>query len=99
MRLLLLTALALTGACTDFPEFDGSQAPGVATAPWPKLLPLDGVLRAEAPPRTQPEMAGELDARAEALRRRAAALQGDVVEGTARARMDGGVRFPEVPDA
>ncbi|WP_343502642.1 hypothetical protein [Alloyangia pacifica] len=100
MRLVLLTFLALTGACTDFPEFDGSQSPGVAGAPWPRLVPLSGLLEGQPPARTQPEMAADLDTRAEALRRRAAALQqGDVVDEGTRRRMDGGVTFPEVPGA
>lgn len=99
MRLVLLTFLALTAGCTNFPEFDGAQSPGVATAPWPRMVPLDGLVRAETPVRTQPEMAEDLDGRAEALRRRAETLQGSVVDSTARDRMDGGVAFPEIPDA
>ncbi|WP_353472742.1 hypothetical protein PVT71_01565 [Salipiger sp. H15] len=103
MRLLSLVPVlglcALAAACSDFPEFDGSQSPGVASAPWPKLVPLAGLMQAQPAPRAAPEMATDLDARAEALRRRAAALQGDVVDETARGRMDGGVVFPEVPGA
>ncbi|MCT4370403.1 hypothetical protein CLG85_008745 [Yangia mangrovi] len=76
MRLVLLTLLALTGACTDFPEFDGSQSPGVAGAPWPRLVPLSGLLEGQPPARTQPEMAEDLDYPREALRRRASAAAG-----------------------
>ncbi|WP_226621044.1 hypothetical protein [Alloyangia pacifica] len=100
MRLVLLPLLALLGACTDFPEFDGSQSPGVANAPWPELVPLSGLLASQPPTRAEPEMAENLDARAEALRRRAEALQqGEVVDSGTRSRMDGGVSFPEIPDA
>ncbi|WP_193789507.1 hypothetical protein [Salipiger sp. CCB-MM3] len=83
---------ALLVACTNFPEFDGAQSPGVATAPFPDLVPLSGLLAAPAPIRAEPEVTETVSARAEALRRRASSLQGDVVQSSARTRMDQGVR-------
>ncbi|GGB24917.1 hypothetical protein [Allosediminivita pacifica] len=77
-------------ACTQFPELDATATPGVSEAPYPELLPLSGLLDAP-PPRATPEVAEGVDARTEALRRRADALRGEVIDPDARSRLDAGV--------
>lgn len=67
-------ALALLSGCAQFPELDETQTPGVATAPYPALLPLDTLL--EGPrPTASPAMIAGVQGRAEALRARAGGVQ------------------------
>ncbi len=74
-----LLPLLLMAACTQFPELDATETPGVAEAPYPALVPLVGLLEDKAPPRATPEVIDEVEARAGGLEARAEALQG--VEG------------------
>lgn len=70
----LALVVALAG-CTQFPDLDETETPGVADAPYPRLVPLDSLL--EAPePLAQPEMLEDLDARVADLQGRAGQLQG-----------------------
>ena len=85
---LLMTGLAT--ACTQFPELDATATPGVADAPYPDLLPIDQLLRGSAA-RATPEVRAGVEARAAALRGRAEALQGPVIDAATRRRMAGGV--------
>ncbi|BBU55271.1 hypothetical protein KU6B_15360 [Mameliella alba] len=64
---------ALTG-CTQFPELDARQTPGVADAPYPDLLPLDALLNG-AVPRATPGEAAVVEGRVAALKARASRLQ------------------------
>lgn len=64
---------ALTG-CTQFPELDATQTPGVAEAPYPDLLPLDALLNG-AVPRATPGEAAAVEGRVAALKARASRLQ------------------------
>lgn len=43
MRLSLLFVVTLT-ACTSFPELDRAESPGVSSAPFPGLLPMERLL-------------------------------------------------------
>ncbi|MBP0483395.1 hypothetical protein [Sagittula salina] len=72
----LIVALAGLSACTQFPELDETATPGVAQAPYPRIVPLDGLLSAPAPVRATPEVIDEVTARASGLEARAEALQG-----------------------
>lgn len=77
MKALWTLAVAgLVGACTQFPDLDASETPGVAEAPYPALVPLETLTTAAAPPRAQPEMIEDVTARAAALDARAERLQG-----------------------
>lgn len=91
--LLLIMTLALPG-CASFPELDAARSPGVASQPFPALLPLDGLIAAP-PPRATPELREGIEDRAEGLRARAARLQGTVVAEGDRARMDAGVALDD----
>lgn len=72
----LLTVLVIgLSACTQFPELDAAQTPGIGQAPYPKLISLDGLLVGPEPRATvdvitnvQGRVAG-LQARAARLRR------------------------------
>lgn len=71
----LIALLGGLSACTQFPELDAAQTPGVSTAPYPKLLPLDDLIggvmpevSAETITRVEGRV-GALQARADRLRR------------------------------
>ncbi|MCC1494440.1 hypothetical protein [Cognatishimia sp. F0-27] len=72
-----LIAGALSG-CTQFPELDARQTPGVATAPYPALVPLDGLLDAPAPV-ADVAMVAQIENRVSGLRGRASRLANTAV--------------------
>ncbi|MDJ0820777.1 MAG: hypothetical protein QNJ09_03065 [Paracoccaceae bacterium] len=80
-------------ACTQFPELDATQTPGVAQAPYPRLLPLDGLLVGPVATATPAVVAG-IEGRVAALRARADRLRGPVVPARIKARMRRGVTGP-----
>ncbi|MEO1107893.1 MAG: hypothetical protein AAFX90_08235 [Pseudomonadota bacterium] len=72
---LLILSLALAG-CADIPELDGSESRLVQKAAYPRLIPLQDTLGAPVDPVNEaPEVEDDLNARAEALRKKADALQ------------------------
>lgn len=79
------------GACTQFPELDAVQTPGVATAAYPDLLPIEDLLNGPVPEADAAAIAS-VQGRVSALRARAARLQrvqgdpGDVDGRMARLR-------------
>ena len=79
MRFSAVLMLALA-ACADWPEAGG---PPLArdTRPWPTLMPLDQVM--VTAPRAEDAEIGRLQARAAALRARAALLRRDASTGAA----------------
>ncbi|WP_335946556.1 MULTISPECIES: hypothetical protein [Salipiger] len=91
MRLspLLLLPFALLG-CATFPELDAARTPGVASQPFPALLPIEDLIGAPVP-RATPELRAGIEDRVAGLRSRAARLQGPVVSDSDKVRMDGGV--------
>lgn len=91
MRLILALTLAALAGCTSFPELDAAQTPGIETAAYPRLLPLDTLLTEEGDPRATPEATDDLAARVAQLRARADRLRGPVVDGGTRSRMARGV--------
>ena len=94
MRIAALFSLtaALMAGCSTFPEVNASVASTQADAPYPELVPI-GTLKARmTDTNLTPEMAPNLESRADRLRRRAAALQRrNVVDDETRARMKEGV--------
>lgn len=75
---MLLCCLPALGAglpgCTQFPELDAVQTPGVANAAYPRLLPLEALLNGPAPRASEAAIA-TVEGRVGALRARAARLQ------------------------
>jgi len=72
---LLILFLACTG-CADIPELEGSEPASVRSAPYPRLIPLQGAIATPVDPMSEAaEVEEELAARSEALARRADALQ------------------------
>ncbi len=65
---------ALLAGCAQFPELDRTQTPGVATAPYPRLLPIEELLDGRQPTAT-PGMIDGVLGRADALRGRAGTVQ------------------------
>ncbi len=93
MRLLpLLIPVALSG-CAAFPQLDRARTPETRWAPYPDLLPLEQLVSGPAP-RVDAQMQAGIEGRAEALRARAAQLDGPVVPPQVRARMSQGVADP-----
>jgi len=78
MRALVL-ALALA-ACTDFPRLDEAGATIGPAGPPPPLLPFDALEAAAARGTPRAERTDDLEARAAALRARAAVLRQPVGE-------------------
>ncbi len=78
MRPLTFSALlflAATAACTNVPELEEGITPDLRRAPYPDLVPLDGLLEPRPAPEAQAaETQASLDARAARLQARAAAL-------------------------
>ncbi|WP_421906785.1 hypothetical protein [Mameliella sp.] len=72
--LFCAAALAALTGCTQFPELDATQTPGVADAPYPDLLPLEALLNG-AVPRATPGEAAAVEGRVAALKARANRLQ------------------------
>ena len=103
MRLVLACSLAVClallsglGACTQFPELDGTVAPTDADAPAPDLVPLAPLL-AQANQGSDTASAAQsaqtaLTPRLAALRARADRLRGPVIPAAIRARMLRGVQ-------
>ena len=80
----LLGLLAACAPPADAPDLSRRAA---AAGPYPRLLPLEQLLAAP-PARITPEGDAAAEARAAALRARAAALSGPVLSGDDRARID-----------
>ncbi|MGR3271621.1 hypothetical protein [Thalassococcus profundi] len=92
MRFLPALLLCLS-ACAEFPELDATATPGVATAAYPQLLPLETLLDGPAP-RATPDLRAGVEGRAASLRARAARLRGPVIDAATAARIERGVRRP-----
>ena len=88
---LVLMCFLLAG-CADAPSLDGRISAAAASAPYPVLQPLAPLLeRAAQPGRITPQTPRQLEGGAAALRARAAALRGPVVDAATRARMQAAV--------
>lgn len=74
-RLALWLALGLIPACSAAPELGEPQATLAAQPGWPELLPLAPVIAAASATGSVPDPTTTEEARAAALRARAAALQ------------------------
>ncbi|MEP0013703.1 hypothetical protein [Tateyamaria sp.] len=85
----LLLCLTLA-ACTQFPELDGTVAPDLKDADFPKLVPLEPLLIASAPVVANPvQTTQSLDGRIAALRARAADLQQrDVIDADTERKLE-----------
>ena len=84
--------LFLLAGCSTFPQLDDRISPAAEAAPYPDLVALAPILAAAdgAAGRSPPVLAGRLAA----LRARATALRGPVVDPATRARMRRGVQAP-----
>ncbi len=85
-------SLSLLVGCANAPALDGRISAAAAAAPYPILQPLAPLLARAAEPGkiTTPSMT-RTDSTAAALRARAAALRGPVVDGATKSRMQRGV--------
>ena len=80
MRLILLPVLLGLSACAPFPE---AQAPQRLASPAeaPALLPLDQLVAQAGEAQITPAITGSVEARAAALRARAATMQSEPLQG------------------
>lgn len=79
-------------ACSPFPELDETIDAATEAADFPELVPLEPILaEAAAGSNRDPQTKSNLDARAAALRSRAARLRTSVVDEESKARMQRGV--------
>ncbi len=85
----ILLCLTL-GACTQFPELDGTISPDVEGTDIPKLVPIGPLLMSSAPVVDDPaETTQSLDARIASLRARADALQQrDVIDSETEEQLE-----------
>lgn len=91
--ILLLSGIALA-ACTQFPELDQSVSAEARNGAFPALVPVE-VLLADAPQQQASDTTTtSLEARAAALRSRAARLKGTVLNSSARERLE---QKPDIP--
>jgi hypothetical protein len=92
---LLCLVLAFgPSACAEFPELDARPSRAPANAPYPTLLPLDGLVEAARAPGRGEAVTADVAGRAAALRARAGALRGAVVDDATRARMQAALATP-----
>lgn len=110
LALCMMPLTAALAGCERFPSLDAQLTEADRAAPYPPLVPLDGInARAAAlagtdnagaasgAPRTGPQATANLAQRAAALRARAARLRGDLIEPETRRRMERGVAtIPEL---
>lgn len=67
MRLAILLTLSLA-ACAELPPVEGSISPAARAAPFPELIPLDGLLAEAATPSRAAAAQAELEQRSARLR-------------------------------
>ncbi|WGW03701.1 hypothetical protein [Tropicibacter oceani] len=73
--MILMTGLLIgLSGCAQFPELDAVQTPGIEQAPYPALVPLDGLL-ANPEPRATLAVLGQVQGRVSGLQARADRLR------------------------
>lgn len=89
MRPVLIIVCTLA-ACSSFPELDSRTTGAAMNAPYPSLLPREALVAGQ--PSNTSLMTGPVEARAAALRRRAAYLRGrQIIDRTTRARLQAAI--------
>ncbi|UYV38628.1 hypothetical protein N4R57_06145 [Rhodobacteraceae bacterium D3-12] len=93
MRSVSAMAIVLCGlaGCTDFPDLGDAVAPGLDSAAFPKLVPVEPLLAQTEEVQITPQSMAGIDGRIARLKARAARLRGRVVDTGTRARMQDGV--------
>lgn len=94
LRGVALTGLAmvwLAAGCTALPDPATPLTDADLDAPYPALVPAEGLLDSVPPDAITPQSETQLDDRVTALEQRAASLRATALEADTRARMDAGV--------
>lgn len=86
-----LGAGAVLPGCTQFPQLDATISDTTRRAPYPDLVPLEGLRARIDGTRIAPDTAESVTTRADRLRARAARLRGPVIDAPTRVRMRKGV--------
>lgn len=85
----LIFLVFLPVGCTQFPALDDRITPAMEAAPYPELVPLEGLLAAVPERRADPVQAeSSLSARVANLRARAARLRGPILSTGDRDRLN-----------
>lgn len=93
-------AFALLAGCNAAPDLGTGTRTGVDTGPYPDLVPTEALRAQAAEPRRQggtgiEDTAAQLEARASSLRARAAAVRGDVIDGSTKDRLGASIEIDE----
>lgn len=91
LALALIAGLTAAG-CAQFPELDATLTDEARAAPYPDLVPLEGLQARIGSTRIDPGTAPAVQARIAALKSRASRLRGTVIDDATRTRMQAGVR-------
>ncbi|WP_113911960.1 hypothetical protein [Roseovarius dicentrarchi] len=86
----LIITLGAAG-CTQFPQLDATLTDAARAAPYPDLVPLEGLQARINETDTGPDTAPAIEARIAGLKSRASRLGGTVIDDSTRARMQAGV--------
>lgn len=89
---IAIVLICAVTACSQFPELDASVSEETRDAPYPELVPLEGLQARISDTSITPEMRGGIEGRVARLRARAARLKRTVIDTDTRARMRAGVR-------
>ncbi len=78
---IVILLLALSAGCTDFPELEGQESAAIRSAPYPRLIPLEGALVAPVDTTGEAQkIEQDLKRRSEALSQKAQALENTSTE-------------------
>lgn len=83
----LSAALIGLAACSPSPDVGRPLSNAAQNADYPEILPLNTLLAQQPTEVDVPALTGSLTSRAAALRARAAALRGSIVDGGTKTRM------------
>jgi len=86
VTLLIVVSFALAG-CATFPELEGAPGKRALKAEYPRLLPFEAILGQVGGRIDRQAPGAGLGNRAATLRRRAAALQGPILDTATRQRL------------
>lgn len=94
MRLHAIIAVVLVSGCATFPELDARLDDATRSAPFPELVPLEGLTGPA--PRLTDETGSALAERAAALAERAEALRRPVISAPLQQSLTEGVDLSEL---
>lgn len=89
---IAITLFLLASACVDVPQLDSKISKDAASKPYPQLIPVENIRMSVPDPRASAETKTDLESRVRALRARAEALRGPVIDAATKQRMLAGIK-------